>query len=126
MFCATTDKIQNLTEKTKLLAQKCSQQLILTPCVPSGPVNDTTTVDTKDAGNATIKDDFRQKCLCAYQGTIGRLMAKKLAREKERSTKWYIKVKHNLQNIVRENDFVVVKFVNELNRVLSKENLLKN
>lgn len=115
MFCATTDTIQSLTEKTKLLAQKCSQQI---SCV--APNSDSVIVknsrfydDESDVvvdksqsmtilqlastgnggGQHDAKDiNFKDKCLCACKGTIGRFMGKK-SPGKERTTKWYIKVK---------------------------------
>lgn len=130
MFCATTDTIQSLTEKTKLLAQKCSQQILSsTPsCVAPNYNNESMKIDNEiqqipktetgqsmtilqlacagNGGNTidsvnnsfnnsnSIKDDFKNKCLCACKGTIGRFMTKK-SPVKDRTTKWYIKVKHN-------------------------------
>lgn len=121
MFCATTDTFQSLTEKTKLLAQKCSQQILsstpscVAPNVDSVVTNSTfydDAVDSKSqsmtilqlasAGNGGhlhhdasstmhAKDNFKDKCLCACKGTIGRFMGKK-SPGKERTTKWYIKV----------------------------------
>lgn len=131
MFCATTDTIQSLTEKTKLLAQKCSQQILSsTPScvapnidsvivtnsrfyddVPSSPGDKSTCqsmtiLQLASEGNGGqqqhdssmhAKDNFKEKCLCACKGTIGRFMGKK-SPGKERTTKWYIKVKHNDMN----------------------------
>lgn len=121
MFCATTDTIQSLTEKTKLLAQKCSQQILSSTPSCVAPNADSVIVsnskfydDTVDNGqsmtilqlacagnggqqqhdtNVTMhaKDNFKDKCLCACKGTIGRFMGKK-SPGKERTTKWYIKV----------------------------------
>uniref|UniRef100_A0A336MNK3 CSON004376 protein n=1 Tax=Culicoides sonorensis TaxID=179676 RepID=A0A336MNK3_CULSO len=121
MFCATTDTIQSLTEKTKLLAQKCSQQILAsTPsCVGPECISNHENINTcggdnisqsmtilqlASAGNgghqqhetstvvhAKDKDhNFKEKCLCACKGTIGRFMGKK-SPGKERTTKWYIK-----------------------------------
>lgn len=123
MFCATTDTIQSLTEKTKLLAQKCSQQILsstpscVAPNVDSIVANSQFYDDVVDSKNQSMtilqlasagngghmpqhqhdnstmvaKENFKDKCLCACKGTIGRFMGKK-SPGKERTTKWYIKV----------------------------------
>ncbi|XP_063697385.1 ral guanine nucleotide dissociation stimulator-like 1 isoform X2 [Culicoides brevitarsis] len=116
MFCATTDTIQSISEKTKLLAQKCSQQILQSPKCVSAPNDDIvkaysndddvvennnknmTILDLASAGNGgqqfdqtgTQDANFKEKCLCACKGTIGRIMGKKVV-AKERTTKWYIK-----------------------------------
>lgn len=38
MFCPSNDTLANITEKTKLLAQKCTQQIRVQQCVINSPV----------------------------------------------------------------------------------------
>lgn len=81
MFCPPNDKLQNLTEKTKLLAQKCTQQ------IRNGQQQMLQIPFTKEE-----KQNF--KCFCPCKGPLNlKVLAKKQSlTNKETTTKWYVKV----------------------------------
>lgn len=112
MFCPNNETLQNLTEKTKLIAQKCSQQIRVS--------NDHQQVSTfksyinepDDAINMTDTTSPTSpinigSCITANLTSLNRLIKERCsfmsattytcntfprAKPKERSTKWYIKV----------------------------------
>ena len=109
MFCPNNETLQTITEKTKLLAQKCSQQIRVT--------NDHQQVSTfksyikepeiDDAiGVFDSSPTSPINCLTANISSLNRLIKERCSlsvasykcntfpriRSKERSTKWYVKV----------------------------------
>ncbi|XP_055705879.1 ral guanine nucleotide dissociation stimulator-like 1 isoform X3 [Phlebotomus papatasi] len=73
MFCASSDTIQNITEKTKLIAQKCTHQLLSS--------------SNRDDQDLLLKDNFGFRCFCPCKASI-RLPKRNTP---ERTTKWYVK-----------------------------------
>lgn len=98
MFSSTKNEtIQNLTEKTKLIAQIISNSQCIQSDVKEDEKEESLQNKSKIKSNAVdgfCMDDLKYKCICACKGTIGRLRGKKCttSSSKERTTKWYIKV----------------------------------
>uniref|UniRef100_A0A182W9K7 Ras-GEF domain-containing protein n=1 Tax=Anopheles minimus TaxID=112268 RepID=A0A182W9K7_9DIPT len=114
MFCPSNETLQSITEKTKLLAHKCTQQIrnnATAATIDGGGTagvqqQSATVVDpprscTKDG--ATAKDERpggmaggTLRCFCPCKGTISKLMGRKYAAtskegQSQRTTKWYVK-----------------------------------
>lgn len=89
MFCASSDTLQSITEKTKLLAQKCTQQIRVQQCLsPSAKkdappligagqqARDTVVTSTAAADQAAATASF--KCFCPCKGPLNfKVLAKK-------------------------------------------------
>lgn len=86
MFCPSNDTIQNITEKTKLLAQKCSQQIRVSN-INSAQNSSPSKKDGNTNGSTRGK-----KLLCPCKATLSRIITKRTSPSRERTTKWYIKV----------------------------------
>lgn len=122
MFCPSNDTLSNITEKTKLLAQKCTQQIRVQhqqSCMSPGkktsannnsaattPLSSsitTTVFNSKDSlinkddvncAKNNVKPNF--KCFCPCKGTLSlRALAKKSFSKETGTTRWYVKVKHH-------------------------------
>ncbi|XP_055691313.1 ral guanine nucleotide dissociation stimulator-like 1 isoform X2 [Lutzomyia longipalpis] len=78
MFCPSSDTIQTITEKTKLIAQKCSHQIL-------AAAHQATTRDDQDL--LLLKDNIGFRCFCPCKASI-RLPKRNAP---ERTTKWYVK-----------------------------------
>lgn len=118
MFCPSNETLQNLTEKTKLLAQKCSQQIRVASATYGSeqPEPDPAAPAMAGAGGAgslpppppsPVKEGTKSlRCLCPCKGTISKMIAKKvglvvtgkdhqhatLPRAGTSNTRWYVKV----------------------------------
>lgn len=115
MFCPSNDTLQSITEKTKLLAQKCTQQIRVQQCLSplkkdGAPLisrdKDATAVvvaATANAGITITEKPSSFKCFCPCKGPLNfKVLAKKIAATgvgggvttatKETTTKWYVKV----------------------------------
>lgn len=113
MFCPNNDTLQNITEKTKLLAQKCSQQIrVSTMSMDSSSGQQLSTF--KSYLNENHQDGVRDtdtsfsptiNCLTANLTSFNRLIKERCnaissytcntlprTRPKRATTKWYIKV----------------------------------
>ncbi|XP_058466846.1 ral guanine nucleotide dissociation stimulator-like 1 isoform X1 [Malaya genurostris] len=117
MFCPSNETLQNLTEKTKLLAQKCSQQIRVASSGAGPDISEPLTVDQQSLqqpiskiGSETMASlqsitsagrDLGTKslrCLCPCKGTLSKIIGKKVGpvvgREPQRktsTTRWYVK-----------------------------------
>uniref|UniRef100_A0A182M3T3 Uncharacterized protein n=2 Tax=Anopheles culicifacies TaxID=139723 RepID=A0A182M3T3_9DIPT len=121
MFCPSNETLQSITEKTKLLAHKCTQQIrnnaaaaaTIDGGVPGGgaagaqqqpaSVVDAPRSCSKDA-QASGKEERlggmaggTLRCFCPCKGTLSKLMGRKVAAtskegQSQRTTKWYVKV----------------------------------
>lgn len=111
MFCPSNDTLQSITEKTKLLAQKCTQQIRVQQCLSPlkkdnapliGRDKDASAVVVAANGAVTEKPSSF-KCFCPCKGPLNfKVLAKKIAATgvggavataaKETTTKWYVKV----------------------------------
>lgn len=106
MFCPNNETLQNLTEKTKLLAQKCSQQIRISTDYQQQQevttfksyLNETTNFEIEASPTSPIK------CITANLTSLNRLIKERCSftsytcntlprcRPKKGTTKWYIKV----------------------------------
>lgn len=124
MFCPSNDTLQSITEKTKLLAQKCTHQMRTQPCLSPLKKDNTTAPllnrkELKDgvivaSGGSPTEKQSSFKCFCPCKGPLNFkvLSAKKTAAEKSgggaaaarklSTTKWYVKVIqiYNYQKVV--------------------------
>lgn len=100
MFCPSNETLQTLSVKTKLLAQKCTQQIRAQhQCVSSQKKDNFQTVLLKDHGAAGIivnesnidKPTFRCFCPCKPSQETSKTLSKKSS-TKDVTTKWYVKV----------------------------------
>ncbi|XP_065075689.1 ral guanine nucleotide dissociation stimulator-like 1 isoform X1 [Ochlerotatus camptorhynchus] len=118
MFCPSNETLQNLTEKTKLLAQKCSQQIRVASATYGSeqPEPDLAAPATAATGAGSlpppppspVKEGTKSlRCLCPCKGTISKIIAKKvgivvagkdhhhqqttLPRAGTSNTRWYVK-----------------------------------
>lgn len=122
MFCSSNDTIQNLAEKTKLLAQKCSQQIRVVPDQSSVSTNDVSVqqvatfksyIVSSEYGDGQKSHDFppdtksRINCLTVNISSLNRLIRNRCSfvsttpfpsntlpkrKIKKATSKWYIKV----------------------------------
>lgn len=84
MFCPSNETLQSLSEKTKLLAQKCTQQIRVTAqhqCTPLIKKDGTQTKDIK------ISSGLRCFCPCKNSFKINKKSPTKVG-----TTRWYVKV----------------------------------
>ncbi|XP_035903536.1 ral guanine nucleotide dissociation stimulator-like 1 isoform X1 [Anopheles stephensi] len=119
MFCPSNETLHSLTEKTKLLAHKCTQQIRHNTAAGTNNVSST---GGDGAGTGTVgppADDPQRsackengasgkeerlggmaggtlRCFCPCKGTLSKLMGRKLATaskegQSQRTTKWYVK-----------------------------------
>ena len=87
MFCASNERFQTITEKTKLLAQKCTQQ-ISSHQKPTNQKSKTT--DDIEKKNST--NSFKYLCACTG-GTLRSFRRKSSKDNGEAGTvRWYVKV----------------------------------
>lgn len=112
MFCASSDTLQSITEKTKLLAQKCHQ--CLSPLKKDVPLIGGAPAAAAAASVLTASSEASTfKCFCPCKGPLNyKVLAKKTndgggvpptgcckisataisASKEPSSTKWYVKV----------------------------------
>lgn len=117
MFCPSNEKLQSLTEKTKLLAQKCTQQIRVhqqcisgqlrkdsLPLIASQKEKDSLATTTSScssvvggSGGESNKPNF--KCFCPCKGPLSFKVLSSSSRKnsnaganKEPTAKWYVKV----------------------------------
>uniref|UniRef100_T1H0T0 Uncharacterized protein n=1 Tax=Megaselia scalaris TaxID=36166 RepID=T1H0T0_MEGSC len=86
MFCASNERFQNITEKTKLLAQKCTQQ-ISSHHKPTSQKSKTTD-DIEKKNNST--NSFKYLCACTG-GTLRSFRRKKHDNGGVGTVRWYVK-----------------------------------
>lgn len=113
MFCPSNETLQNITEKTKLLAQKCSQQIRVTT-ISMDSSNGQQVSTFKSYLSENHSDEIRNldsplsptiNCLTANLTSFNRLIKERCnaissytcntlprTRPKRATTKWYIKV----------------------------------
>lgn len=117
MFCPSNDKLQSLTEKTKLLAQKCTQQIRVqtnqcSPLKKDNPINNdstdvttvsstistTTTVTSTTTVSSTKIPGLKYFCPCKGSLRIGKRSPTKdcnistIGGRGTSTTRWYVKV----------------------------------
>uniref|UniRef100_A0A1Q3FU09 Putative guanine-nucleotide releasing factor n=1 Tax=Culex tarsalis TaxID=7177 RepID=A0A1Q3FU09_CULTA len=106
MFCPSNETLQNITEKTKLLAQKCTQQIRVSSDlqqtsgsggVTEGGQQDSAGIPKVPPSPAKESSGTKSlRCLCPCKGTLSKIIAKKVGavtgKEQPRSTtRWYVK-----------------------------------
>ncbi|XP_050093231.1 ral guanine nucleotide dissociation stimulator-like 1 isoform X2 [Anopheles aquasalis] len=140
MFCPSNETLQNLTEKTKLLAHKCTQQIRAGVTggqeqgeahgpgagteMPSSKgselmVNEALSVGA-DGGKSTLR------CFCPCKGTLSKIMGKKLAgklqpqhqqqehQQSQRTTRWYVKPTWRLWGEEREENAIYTVYLKKV------------
>lgn len=85
MFCASNERFQNITEKTKLLAQKCTQQISSHHKPTSQKSKTTDDIEKKNSTNSF-------KYLCACTGGTLRSFRRKNKDNGVGTVRWYVKV----------------------------------
>lgn len=100
MFCPSNDTLQTISVKTKLLAQKCTQQIRLpNQCInpQKKDVAQTSLIQNDSpggnivSGSTSDKPTFQCFCPCKQsQDTVKTLQKKNSS--KDITTKWYVKV----------------------------------
>lgn len=139
MFCPSNDTLQSITEKTKLLAQKCTQQIRVQQCLSPlkkdsaqhpliGREKDAAATAvvlaaTTNGGITVTEKPSSFKCFCPCKGPLNfKVLAKKIAATggvgggvttaaKETTTKWYVKVIQMNKQIV-EQFFLYINVLN--------------
>lgn len=133
MFCPSNDTLQSITEKTKLLAQKCTQQIRVQQCLSPlkkdsaqnpliGRDKDAiatavVVAATANGGITVTEKPSSFKCFCPCKGPLNfKVLAKKIAATgvgggvttatKETTTKWYVKVIQMNKQIVKQCFFI--------------------
>lgn len=104
MFCPSNETLQNITEKTKLLAQKCTQQIRVSSDQQTSGSGGATEGGQQDSTGKVPPSPAKEsggskslRCLCPCKGTLSKIIAKKVGavtgKEQPRSTtRWYVKV----------------------------------
>lgn len=103
MFCPSNDTLQTISVKTKLLAQKCTQQIRLpNQCINTQKkdVAQASLIQNENPGGIIVggstsdKPTFQCFCPCKQsQETVKTLPKKNSSKEsKDITTKWYVKV----------------------------------
>lgn len=100
MFCTTNELLLNLTEKTKLLAQKCAQaQFRCQACKNTASDDQTNTTDNDKTING--HDSKKPRCsmgtnqtnsTCCIAGSLRIKLRKTIDPEGGGTTRWYVKV----------------------------------
>ncbi|EDS26786.1 cytochrome P450 6A1 [Culex quinquefasciatus] len=103
MFCPSNETLQNITEKTKLLAQKCTQQIRVSSDQQTSGSGGATEGGQQDSTGKVPPSPAKEsggskslRCLCPCKGTLSKIIAKKVGavtgKEQPRSTtRWYVK-----------------------------------
>ncbi|XP_049300037.1 ral guanine nucleotide dissociation stimulator-like 1 isoform X2 [Anopheles funestus] len=139
MFCPSNETLQSITEKTKLLAHKCTQQIRHNTAAStnsdgaggttgvqqqSAPGVDPQRSCSKDGPNA--KEDRpggmaggTLRCFCPCKGTIGKLIGRKVAAaskegQSQRTTKWYVKPTWRLWGEEREENAIYTVYLKKV------------
>lgn len=109
MFCTTNEILLNITEKTKLLAQKCAQAQFRCQACKNTASNDQNIASDNDK---TINGhDSKQSrcwlgtnhanptCFCSIAGSLRIKLRKTLLDPEGGTTRWYVKVSIKVQSI---------------------------
>lgn len=100
MFCPSNDTLQTISVKTKLLAQKCTQQIRLpNQCINSQKKDSaqTSLIQNENPGGIVVtgstsdKPTFQCFCPCKKSQDNFKTLPKKNS-SKDITTKWYVKV----------------------------------
>lgn len=100
MFCPPNDTLQTISVKTKLLAQKCTQQIRLpNQCInlQKKDVAQASLIQNENpdgsivSGTASDKPTFQCFCPCKQTQETHKTLPKKNS-NKDITTKWYVKV----------------------------------
>lgn len=100
MFCPSNDTLQTISVKTRLLAQKCTQQIRLHQHCINGQKKDIAHTgllqnDNTDgiigSGSTSDKPTFQCFCPCKQSQDTLKTLSKK-STSKDITTKWYVKV----------------------------------
>ncbi|XP_055623131.1 ral guanine nucleotide dissociation stimulator-like 1 [Toxorhynchites rutilus septentrionalis] len=111
MFCPSNETLQSLTEKTKLLAQKCSQQIRVTTAGYGSEHNAAAAAEQQQFGSAGSVASLQSntnppkegggskslRCLCPCKGTLSKIIAKKVGvvtgkdQKNVPTARWYVK-----------------------------------
>uniref|UniRef100_A0A182NV68 Ras-GEF domain-containing protein n=1 Tax=Anopheles dirus TaxID=7168 RepID=A0A182NV68_9DIPT len=143
MFCPSNETLQNLTEKTKLLAHKCTQQIRNSASAHSdGATPAAAPAQHRDPAAAPVAADPQGmkepagglvagvplvdgavaksglRCFCPCKGTLSKIMGRKYAAGKEgqsqRTTKWYVKPTWRLWGEEREEDAIYTVYLKKV------------
>jgi hypothetical protein len=128
MFCPNNEVLQNFTEKTKLLAQKCSKQIRTTMDSSSASGQQVSSFksyisESEHATNVNVDTPISTiNCLTANLTSLNRLIKERCSfisatsytcntlpklRPQRGTTKWYIKVSLYANVSVRDNRFLI-------------------
>lgn len=96
MFCPSNDTLQTISVKTKLLAQKCTQQI---QCINTQKkdVAQASLIQNEypgggGGGGATDRPTFQCFCPCKQKSSDTLKTLPKKSSTKDTATKWYVKV----------------------------------